>query len=67
MVDRFWVTNLVNDFNLDHVLFGQFHRIGITGWFFDLEGSSLPGYDDGLKDNENEDNENVDDRLGDDC
>jgi hypothetical protein len=58
--DRFWATKAAINANLEQVLFRQFHRMDVTGWFIGMEGSSSPGYNNGPKDNEDIDNENVD-------
>jgi hypothetical protein len=64
--DRSWAKNAANNVDLDQVLFEKFHRMNVTGWFIDMEGSSFHGYNDVPKDNENIDNENVDKGPGDD-
>ncbi len=59
--DNFWAVCLANYINIDHVLFGQFHRINVKGWTFELEGSSSSDHND-----EPEEDEILDDGPGED-
>ncbi len=45
--DRFWAANAANNVSLEQVLFGQFHRMAVIGWFIDAEGSSSHDYHNG--------------------
>jgi hypothetical protein len=67
--DRFWAMNVANNVSLVQVLFGQFHRMDVTGWFIfiDVEESSSHDYDNGHEDNENTDNKSLNEGPGDDC
>ena len=42
--------------NINHILFGHFHRIDITGWAFEQEESSSPDHNYGPEEDENLDN-----------
>ncbi len=61
------MANVANNVSLEQVIFGQFHRMDVTGWFVDVEGFSSHDYDNKHKDNENTDNENLYKGLRGDC
>jgi hypothetical protein len=53
------MANATNSVSLEQALFGQFHRMDVTGWFVDVERLSSHDYDNGHEANENTDNENL--------